>query len=120
MRPAFSFTAYLASLPFEFLHWWFIESTFNLLKIMRYFLQVFNNLFSVQLLLKTFFKPWKNEYREGLVRFSLFMGMFIKSMLLLIYVFALGVVVLVEGAVFLVWVLLPLIIIWGLYASVFA
>ncbi|HSW48407.1 MAG TPA: hypothetical protein VLG67_05005, partial [Candidatus Saccharimonadales bacterium] len=31
------------------------------------------------LFLRTFFKPLKNEYRQGLVGFSRAMGMFIKS-----------------------------------------
>lgn len=35
---------------------------------------------SLRILLFTFFKPWKNEYREGLVGFSIAMGMIVKSM----------------------------------------
>jgi len=34
-------------------------------------------------MLKTFFRPWKNEYREGLVGFSIFMGVVIKSLFIL-------------------------------------
>ena len=30
-------------------------------------------------MIKTFFRPWKNEYRKGLVGFSIFMGMIIKT-----------------------------------------
>lgn len=30
-------------------------------------------------MLKTFFRPWKNEYRKGLVGFSIFMGMVFKT-----------------------------------------
>lgn len=33
----------------------------------------------MSLLLQTFFKPWKNEYREGLVGFSIGMGIVVKS-----------------------------------------
>src|SRR3990172_11730495 len=105
MHPAFSFSAYLLTLPFEFVHWWFIESTFNILKILRYILEVFYNLLSVKLIFKTFFKPWKNEYREGLARFALFMGIFIKSMLLAVYTFFFSLLALFEFAALVIWIL---------------
>src|SRR3990172_10653859 len=99
MHPAFSFSAYLLTLPFEFVHWWFIESTFNILKILRYILEVFYNLLSVKLIFKTFFKPWKNEYREGLARFALFMGIFIKSMFLFFDLLFFSFLIFMEGLV---------------------
>ncbi|MCL5010063.1 MAG: hypothetical protein M1289_00475 [Patescibacteria group bacterium] len=43
----------------------------------------FLNLFSLPILVKTYFKPWKNEYREGLVGFSIGMGIFIKTFVIL-------------------------------------
>lgn len=39
---------------------------------------------SVPILLKTFFKPLKNEYRDGLVWFSIIMGMLVKSVILFV------------------------------------
>jgi len=42
------------------------------------------NLLSVPLLLRTFFKPLKSEYREGLVLFSVLVGIIIKSAVLLV------------------------------------
>lgn len=35
-------------------------------------------------MLKTFFKPLKNEYRKGLVGFSIVMGIFVKTILIAI------------------------------------
>lgn len=123
MAPAFSFTAYLLTLPAEFLHWWFIESTFNLLKIMQYVLKQSYNFLGIRLLFKTFFKPWKNEYREGLVRFSLFMGMFFKSMFLFVDVLFFFGLILILGFIFIFWVLLPFLVLFfavgGVYAIVF-
>ena len=49
----------------EILKFWYLEAPKNIL------------------MLKTFFKPWKNEYREGLVGFSIFMGMAVKSLFIL-------------------------------------
>jgi len=40
------------------------------------------SLLSLPLLVRTFFKPLKNEYRDGLVLFSVIFGMVIKSMLI--------------------------------------
>jgi len=35
-------------------------------------------------MVRTFFKPLKNEYRKGLVVFSIGMGMFVKTILILV------------------------------------
>ena len=40
-------------------------------------------MFSIKMLLQTFFQPIKNEYREGLVRFSIAMGIFVKLCIIL-------------------------------------
>lgn len=120
MRPAISFSSYLLTLPFEFVHWWFIEATFNLLQILRFTLAATYRFLGVGLLFKTFFKPWKNEYREGLTRFALFMGMFIKTMFLFFDVIFFSFVILLEGFVLIVWLTFPLIVIWGIYAAIFA
>ncbi|MDP1690316.1 MAG: hypothetical protein Q8L52_03935, partial [bacterium] len=37
---------------------------------------------SLPLMIRTFFKPLKNEYRKGLVAFSIGMGIFIKTILI--------------------------------------
>ncbi|MDP2585898.1 MAG: ATP-dependent Clp protease ATP-binding subunit [Candidatus Levybacteria bacterium] len=66
-------------LPFVFLKFWFIDSPKNLFLFFVSLNNAFLQLFSLPLLVKTYFKPWKNEYREGLVGFSIGMGMFIKT-----------------------------------------
>jgi hypothetical protein len=70
---------FYAQLPIIFLRFWFLEAPVSIarffLSLNKYFLQ----LISLSLLVKTFFRPWKNEYREGLVGFSIGMGIFIKS-----------------------------------------
>lgn len=119
MQPALPFSTYLISLPFEFIRWWLLESTVNLLKIMRFIFVYFYRELSINLLLKTYFKPWKNEYRQGLVRFALFMGIFLKTSFLLVDVLFFAVLATAEIAVLIVWVLLPFIIIWGFYAAIF-
>jgi hypothetical protein len=119
MRPAGSFTIYLPSLPFDFFHWWFFESTVNLAKILAFIFRAAVHLLSIDLIFRTFFKPWKNEYRQGLERFSIFFGAGFKSFLLVFDVFFLIGLVIVEIGVFLVWVSLPLLFLWGIYAGLF-
>jgi hypothetical protein len=76
-------SAYFA-LPFIFLQFWFVEAPLGLLRYFSSLNTAFLHLFSLPLLLRTFFKPLKNEYRQGLVGFSIGMGIVIKSCLIFI------------------------------------
>ena len=67
----------------EILKFWYLEAPKNILNFFMSLNKTFMGVFSLPLMLKTFFKPWKNEYREGLVGFSIFMGMTIKSLFIL-------------------------------------
>lgn len=69
----------LILLPVIFLKFWFFEAPREILHFFVLLNKAFLQLFSLPLLLKTYFKPWKNEYRQGLVGFSIAMGIFIKT-----------------------------------------
>ena len=71
-------------LPIIFLKFWFLECPKSLLVFFGSLNSAFLQLFSLPLLIKTYFKPWKNEYRKGLVGFSIAMGMFIKTLIILV------------------------------------
>lgn len=75
---------FYSSLPLIFLKFWFLEAPKGLLKFFSSFNSAFNSMFSLTLLIRTYFKPWKNEYRQGLVGFSVAMSIFIKSAVILI------------------------------------
>jgi hypothetical protein len=66
-------------LPFALLKFWYIDAPLEMLKLFRSINNYYMQLFALPLCLKTFFKPLKNEYRQGLVGFSRGMGMVIKS-----------------------------------------
>ncbi|MDP2671269.1 MAG: hypothetical protein Q8P13_02290 [bacterium] len=119
MRPAVSFTSYLLRLPIDFVVWWFLEATVELIQILIYIFRAFLQLLSIDSIFKTFFKPWKNEYREGLTRFATFFGVGLKSLLLVFDAFFLVGLIAIEASLFLVWVVLPFIFFWGIYASIF-
>src|SRR5579864_5977669 len=67
------------TLPVVLFKFWFLESPVALFKFFVSFNNAFFQLFSLPLLLSTYFKPLKNEYRQGLVGFSRAMGMFVKT-----------------------------------------
>ncbi len=120
MRTAVPAGSYILTSPFNFIFWWFLESPKIVFKILYFFLATTIHLFGYKSLFKTFFKPWKNEYREGLVGFSLIMGMATKSSLIFIETILILFLVVIEVIVFATWLLLPFIVLWGIYAGLFA
>ncbi|OGH08076.1 MAG: hypothetical protein A2171_01225 [Candidatus Levybacteria bacterium RBG_13_35_9] len=96
------------TLPVDILKFWYLDAPVSLL---RYFLTLnksFFNVFSIPLMLKTFFRPWKNEYREGLVKFSIFMGIAFKSLFIFVGLFTFVFLLIFEAAVFIGFLILPI------------
>lgn len=79
--------------PYFLLVFWYKDLLFASLKFSQNFLLYWLYLVSVPILVKTFFKPLKNEYREGLVVFSVAFGIVVK-LLLLIAIFLVTLVIL--------------------------
>ncbi|OGH10299.1 MAG: hypothetical protein A2857_02535 [Candidatus Levybacteria bacterium RIFCSPHIGHO2_01_FULL_36_15] len=73
--------------PLLVVHFWYVEAPFGILKFYRSLYFYLLNMFSLKLLVLTFFRPVKNEYREGLIGFSIAFGMIVKSFLILISLF---------------------------------
>jgi len=74
----------MLKLPVIFLKFWFWEAP---LRMIQFFFSVNHaalQILSLPLMLRTFFKPLKNEYRKGLVGFSIGMGIVIKSILIFV------------------------------------
>lgn len=120
MRTAVPATSYIALLPVNFILWWFTDNIRLIYKILSFIFLTIVHLFGYKSLFKTFFKPWKNEYREGLVGFSRLIGIFIKSTLIFTETFFILLLFFILTMVFVFWVLLPFIVIWGVYAGIFA
>lgn len=97
------------SFPLIFLIFWFYEAPLFLVRFFLSFNKAFLKLVSLPILLRTFFKPWKNEYRKGLVGFSIGMGMGIKAIVILADVFLLFLLIAVEFFAILLFILLPVI-----------
>ncbi|MDO8583100.1 MAG: AAA family ATPase [bacterium] len=84
------------NLPLVFLRFWFLDFPKNLIIFFVSLNSAFLQLFSLPLLIRTYFKPWKNEYRKGLVGFSIAMGIFIKTIFIVAGTFLLFVIFLLE------------------------
>src|SRR5579859_3658875 len=102
-------------LPISFLQFWYIESPMGLIRYFESINRAFFQLFSLTLFLKTFFKPIKNEYRQGLVRFSIFMGIAIKTVLILVDLVLLMFLLTVEFAVLFIFLTFPILTVFVLF-----
>lgn len=72
------------SLPLLFLKFWYIDAP---LRLVKYFFSVNHavlQILSLPIMIRTYFKPLKNEYRKGLVVFSIGMGIFVKTVLIFV------------------------------------
>jgi hypothetical protein len=93
--------------PLIFLKFWYLEAPLNMLRFFASLNKAFFGVFSLPLMLKTFFKPWKNEYREGLVGFSIMMGMVMKSLFIFADLLLFILLISAEVIMFLVFLFLP-------------
>jgi hypothetical protein len=93
--------------PISFLKFWFFEAPSGILHLFVSLNKAFFRLFSLPLLLKTYFKPWKNEYRQGLVGFSIAMGIFIKTFVILADLLLFFFLLVIELIFFLAFILWP-------------
>ncbi len=84
-------------LPLQFLKFWFWSAPLELLGFFGSLNNAFLQLFSLPLLIKTYFKPWKNEYRKGLIGFSIGMGMFVKTFVIIVDIIILLALLLLEA-----------------------
>ena len=94
-------------LPLAFLKFWYLEAPRTLFGFFASLNSAFFQLFSLPLFLRTFFKPLKNEYREGLVVFSRVIGMILKTFLIFVDLIIFIVMLLIEVVVFFAFLLFP-------------
>jgi len=95
-------------LPLLILKFWYVDSVNTLLKFFLSFNRAFFQLFSLPLLFRTYFKPLKNEYREGLVGFSIAIGIVVKTFFIIADVFIFSIMLLLEASILVVYVAFPI------------
>ncbi|MBI3984404.1 MAG: hypothetical protein HY344_00465 [Candidatus Levybacteria bacterium] len=99
-------------LPFDLVKFWYVEAPLSLISFFGIVNKQFLTLFSLPLMLKTFFRPWKNEYREGLVGFSIFMGIAFKTLFILIDLVILAFLIVSEAILFVWFLAFPAVIVY--------
>lgn len=99
---------YSIRLPWIFFVFWFFEGPKEIVLFFASLNKAFFQLFSLPLLLRTFFRPIKNEYREGLVGFSIGMGMCIKSVIIIIDIMLFSLLFVGEVLFFVGFLFLPI------------
>lgn len=107
-------TAYL-KLPWIFTKFWFYEAPIHIFVFFTSVNHSFFQFLSLPLLLRTFFKPIKNEYRSGLVGFSIGMGMAVKSVLIVVNLVLFIPLLVTELFFFFVFITFPLLTIGVLF-----
>ena len=96
------------SLPLIFLKFWFFEAPRIILIFFASLNSSFLKLISLPILVKTYFRPWKNEYRKGLVGFSIAMGMFIKTFVITADLILFFLLLAIEIVLFFAFILWPI------------
>lgn len=102
-------------LPIDFLKFWFFDAPREIIGFFSSLNKAFFQLFALPLFLKTFFKPLKNEYRQGLVGFSRAMGMFVKSFFILADIIILIPLLVFEVVTLILFVSFPIMTVWILF-----
>lgn len=102
-------------LPIDIIAFWYLKAPISLLYFFASVNKQFLTLFSLSLMVKTFFRPWKNEYREGLVGFSIFMGIVFKSIFIFVDLFILLLLLIIEATLFLWFLIFPIVAIYLIF-----
>lgn len=99
--------SFYLTMPIALFKFWYVEAPSEMLGFFASLNNSFFQLFSLPLLLQTFFQPIKNEYRKGLVGFSIGMGIAIKSVFILADIIMLLLLIIFEIATLGVFILFP-------------
>lgn len=106
--------SYLA-LPWIFIKFWYFDAPLGMIGYFSSLNNAFFELLSLPLFLRTFFKPLKNEYRQGLVGFSRAMGMLVKSFFIMVDLAIFSIILVLELCSLAIFLLFPLITILLFY-----
>lgn len=98
----------LLLLPVHFIRFWFLDAPRTMVFYFASLNSAFLQLVSLPLFVWTFFKPLKNEYRQGLVAFSIGMGIAVKSVLIIIDLVAFIILLAIEFLIVVGFIFIPL------------
>lgn len=73
----------ILSFPSILFKFWFFEAPVSLVEYFASLNNAFLELFSLPLLVRTYFKPWKNEYRKDFIMVAIGLSIIIKTFIIL-------------------------------------
>ncbi|OGY23117.1 MAG: hypothetical protein A2Y57_03215 [Candidatus Woykebacteria bacterium RBG_13_40_7b] len=114
MAAQIKLSSFILSLPLLFLYWWYIEASVNILKYFNLALGAIAHIISIEIILKTFFKPWRSEFREGFVGVAILVGVMVRTFVLFADLIILSASLLIFVIIFLLWLILPVLPIVGI------
>jgi|SRR5579871_1200559 len=106
---------FLASLPLLFLTFWFYDTPKGLLRYFISFNYAFLQMFSLPLLIRTYFQPWKNEYHKGLVFVAILIGIIVKTFVIIADLMILVVLLVLELLILITFIVWPFATIYLLF-----
>lgn len=116
----------------QYLEWYFIERTLKILKAWKGLIFSYFNYFSVLILIKTFFSPWRGisegygrgldiqRYTEAfaLNTMSRIIGVIYRTFFLIIAVFAETIIIVGGIVIFILWLLFPVLAVLAIYYGI--
>lgn len=93
--------------PLFIILFWYVDIPLKALRFMHSLNLYVLHLLSVPILARTFFKPIKNEYHKGLIIFSIFFGISIKSILIVVSLAIVLLMAVIECIILAFYLVLP-------------
>lgn len=103
---------YLLLYPLLVVEFYYVDGTRFLVHSTKNLTIYTIKLLSIPLLAKTFFKPLKNEYHQGLIRFSIIAGIIVKTILITVSTCIVATIILICTMLTVIYLLAPVLIIY--------
>lgn len=98
----------IATLPILFIKFWFFEGPQFFLKLTWLLVRTASAILSLPILLKTYFAPWKGEYRKGYVGVARGVGVVVRSFMISVSLLIVA-TIFITGIIFtLIWIGAPI------------
>lgn len=91
---------------------WFVETPIKLFKNLLKLILALEHFLSLTLMIKTFFRPWRNERRKGYIAYAVGIAVVVRLLFIILDIAILSSVVVVGSALIILFMFLP---VFGLF-----
>jgi hypothetical protein len=113
----FSSAVIFVKLFYLYLAFWFIEGPIKLTRALFQLLSAFEHFLSLTLMVKTFFRPWKNERRKRYVAYAIGIAATLRFFLIILDLIFLALVLAIGMVLIILFLVVPLIAVFLLFSS---